>query len=683
MPRRKTVAAELEEWKLRLTAAQRSTKRMRLEWWRYFLLYLEGDWLNRSEAGDRNRDHIAVNLAFSHVKTMMPRLFFKKPKVFTPPLNPEDEPGSASASAYLNYLWQALPLKMETKRCVIDALIFGIGFMKHGWHSRDLRDWDELTEKAQEFETEALETQQEIEGFRALEIPPNAVENATPPEAVRNQRDQRIDYDGSFNPQLPWSRRISPFDVFVDPLGNEEHNIRWMAFRYVMSLEDAKDNDLWDKTARGQLQAQRTSFGFGDNRGNTFDGLEADGQQAFLQALRVGNPFNLINSPIDEKFMSEALMDSMKKPEMSQVEIFEVWDKKTNEVWVVNENAQKPLKRMPNPLTSLKGQFPVSILKFNEVPDSFWPMSDMRPLEDQILEMAELRTQALEHVKRTTNIKVGMKKGALDEEAVRALESPDMARVVEVNDLSEPVGNSITPFNLGRLDPNIYSINGLLKNDFDEISGLSEQQRGLSSSSGTATESAITERNANLRLDERQDQVLDFLEDSTSKVFKISTQFVLPGFHVRLLGKKGFQWVPITSVAMNPEREIKIEVGSTLRKDDQVTKRRVIEALNVLTPFIVNGLAKVDINEILRQYLNALEIFTDVEAILNPTQGTVEEQLALLQATRGAGATQDSNVGTNQAANAGQAGDEELAGLADLLGGVGVAGQGAGNFGGV
>lgn len=659
-------ARELELWKKRVQLARRVTRRMRQDWIRYLLLYTDGDW-EAAFGVPENLEIVPVNKVFSYIRSQLPRLFFKVPKVFTPPIGPDDLLHARTAGDWCNALWQTLPLKRETRLAIIDAMVFGNGFLKVGYNSSEVMEFDDLVQESVDAEAEALQydlldAQRQQEGLSLQDV-----DQSVAPKALRKKDEQVLEYDESIFPDFPWGKRVSPFLMLVDPMATSDNDARWMCHVYHPPLEDAKQVSSWSKAERDRLKAKNIGILEDLFPGGTLDG--GGEQETMIKRI-----FNLVEERGAMGLVSSPLSPLTDKEGTGEDEatlvaqIFEVWDKKTNEVIIFHEDSERPLFRAPNPFKHISDRFPFVHLLLNEVPDSYWGMSDLRPLLPQVRELTRLRSLGLEHVKRCANKKLLLAQGALDEDARDRLEDPGYGIVVETT--SPTTRDVVTPADFGNVSPDVYALGSLVKNDFDETAGQGDQQRGVPGTSDTATESAIVERNANIRIADRQDSVLDFLAEFTTKLWKISCSFVRPGKAFQVMGPKAGSWHLLKSEALRPEREMRVEVGSTIRQDDEIRKRRIIETLNVAAPFILNGLVPLNVVELFRQFLEAQE-FPDPQAILQVSQDQAQSQLSFLQQfsqARAGGPEGDSNVATNQAANAGQAGGvESLLGLGDLL----------------
>jgi len=636
---------------------------MRQDWVRYLLLYTDGDW-EAAFGVPESLEIVPVNKTFSYLRSQIPRLFFKVPKVFTPPIGPDDAKHAQMAGDWCNALWRTLPLKREARLAVMDAMIFGNGFMKVGFHTDEVQRFDDIVQASIEAEARALEYET-LDAQRAEQgLSFQDLDQSTPPQALKKKSEQVREYGESIYPELPWGKRVSPFMLLVDPAATSDNDARWMCHVTHPSLEDAKQTTSYKKSERDRLKAKTSGVLEDLFPGGTLDGAEGSETlvKRIMNLVEERGGISLITSPLnklqghDETGEDESVMST---------EIFEVYDKKTNEILVFAEDSEDFLFRAPQPYKHISDSFPFAHLILNEVPDSYWGMSDLRPLLPQIRELTRLRSQALEHVKRCSNKKLLLAQGALDENNRDRLEEPGTGIVVETTTGS--TRDIVIPADFGNVSPDIYALGSIVKQDFDETAGQGEQQRGISTGD-TATESAIVERNANIRIADRQDSVLDFLADFTTKIWKVSCTTIRPGKAFQVMGPKAAGWVLLKSEALRPEREMVVEVGSTVRQDDELRKRRIIETMNVFAPFILNGIVPINVVELARQFLEAQE-FPDPQAILQTTPQQQQQQLDFLQQfTQARGQGGDQNVASNQAANAGQAGPADaLGGLQDLL----------------
>jgi hypothetical protein len=143
---------------------------------------------------------IVDNVFFSAVNTLMSLLFTRNPQAdaFTEDANQKDN--ANRQERLVNYLLKSprLKLKREYNRVLRDALIMRFGVLRHGF---------------------------------------------TPSEEKFDKSGNLIDRYSTAQPDFPWSRRIAPWDVRIDPLGetfDPDRDARWVAFRDLKFMDEIR-----------------------------------------------------------------------------------------------------------------------------------------------------------------------------------------------------------------------------------------------------------------------------------------------------------------------------------------------------------------------------------------------------------------------------------------------------------
>ena len=203
-------------WKDRLSVSNRKYKKDaedNIKRWRKY--YQGKQWLSES-AAQAYTDQIVVNMVFANIRTILPNINFRNPKIFaTAKKKPyRDQNGgyydtigaSIILEMLLNYYYRELNIKRQIDKALMDALIGPWGIVQIGYTT--------ATEK--------------IKDDELLEVS----------ELIREES--------------PYVQRISPLDFRVDSEAKDSHleDARWTAARWIKSLEDVKRNDRYKNTAK-------------------------------------------------------------------------------------------------------------------------------------------------------------------------------------------------------------------------------------------------------------------------------------------------------------------------------------------------------------------------------------------------------------------------------------------------
>jgi len=269
--------------------------------------------------------------------------------------------------------------------------------------------------------------------------------------------------------------------------------------------------------------------------------------------------------------------DRVKKEESVQMgELFEVWDKDTNKVYVVAEGCDKFLseKKWPEGYNG----FPFVGLTFDINPNENYPQSQVGAWEPQLWEKIKLRTMQLDHLKRFGRQMIS-ETGCMSPEEESKFEKGITGSIIHVKK-----GTKIppTPIQYPTIQSDMYMVTKEVDNDRDNISGQSNISRGAQAKTNTRTLGEINRimGASDARNSDPLDLVEEFSENIASKMLHLMKKYVsIPKF-VRLTEKEvqdiqefvnpvnldstGITWA---SQDIEGDFEIDIRAGSTLPLD--------------------------------------------------------------------------------------------------------------------
>lgn len=333
----KAVPKDLQAWYDRIHNAEERRKKVAEKYgWTRIKQELCGDY--RKILGlMKGTAIIPINLVHAFVRTAVPSLYFRDPKLCVNPQGTQFINKAKVSEPVINYCWRDLKMKIETKKCIADALMFGHSWMKVG-----------QTAKAGPKEPPA-----KPKGKKSVQA-----------------KDPQFETDQIIKDEKIWAYRVSPWDVCFnsDESVDPPYDCRWIAHRICKPLETVKEmfpgnEDLkpthWygvPETAKDADSKRKT------NAGNTAAGVGTAGA-------------------------------------IPMVYLYELTDMDARQIMYLVDGYYKPLAD-PKPFPyDFKG-FQWSMLKFNPVPDDPYPYSDVYAAEPQIWEIMKLLSMALSHVKR-------------------------------------------------------------------------------------------------------------------------------------------------------------------------------------------------------------------------------------------------------------------------------------------
>lgn len=193
---RLTASEERVVWRRVQSAINTAKKTYHKELTRAIELY-EGKHYGKKKQS-RREEMIVVNRLKPAVEIQVAQISFNYPEFFLVPESQEHEAAEPIARDALTYEWRRHQMQTETKRCLRDCLIGGLGVAYTGWMFTT-RDWDGEEERV----TEGLRPP--VVGEEADTTPSRFALEEEPVDRLM------IDQDN------PFTRRIPPLDWWTDP----------------------------------------------------------------------------------------------------------------------------------------------------------------------------------------------------------------------------------------------------------------------------------------------------------------------------------------------------------------------------------------------------------------------------------------------------------------------------------
>ena len=483
---------------------------------------------------------VVINYTYSILKAILPQIYFQDPYIYLRSKKQEFAEKQQLAEDALNDVWRAIKVKRQIKRIILDMLVMGFGVGKLGY-------WFE-TEKAESLETQA--------GFT---------------EFVKEE--------------YPYFLRQSPFDVVFDFEAKSFDEIRWIAARYYVPLEDLKDK-------------------YGD------------------KAKSIKGNF-LAGEDIAKKYYGSDLSKEYVDSDLKRCEVWEIEDLVDRQVIVTtDENKEEFLDRFDNPYKNIQSNY--KLLFVNEIPDKLYPLSDIANLMDINLWMDKVNSLLMQHIlKSQRKIIVKDDSFASEEEKTKFLSGDDMQVVISgTDDVSKAV--AIIPASI--ISPDFYSNNEVCKDHLNNVSGVGANQRGVSDNveRRTAYEAGIMDRNSQLRNSERLDAITDYCISVAGDLLKIMQQYSSKA--TEFYNENTGMYQSWTKEDIAGDYNVKIEIGSTVRRDSEAERQFLMQFGSQLIQAVDdNGVPIVDKKKFSELVLKKFDIST---ADINDAMLSVDEYLA-------------------------------------------------------
>lgn len=479
-----------------------------------------------------DEDRLLVNISFSTVNVIAPSVAVNYPKIAVNARRPEDGPKAIITEAVINYWWKHFKVKPEFRRAVKDFLVLGHGWLKCGYRYVE-EEREEREERSEKRDPEEMREEMRENESEETTGTYDEYDDVTSITIVTEDR--------------PFVERVSPFDMFVDPDATSMSDARWIAQRIRRPLEEVKADKRYSKSARDNLNA--TSWGMD---------LDEAGRRI----------------PEDK--------------DAGYVEIWEFYDIPNKTLSVFAEGCDHFLVK-PIEMPYAFGH-PYVMIRNYDVPDYFYPIGDLEAIEPLQRELNATRTQMMNHRKRYSR-KYLFKESAFDSDGRSALES-DYDNVMVPVASDENLNNVVAPFPAVLTPPEFYSQSGMIENDIQMVSGISEYLRGsLPEIRRTATEAAIIQDASNARAADKLATIEGAIAEVASRLVALAQQFMTGEQVARITGKNGEPtWITFDSDYIAGEFDYEIEAGSTAPTNESFRRQMALQMVDAMAPFAGMGI---------------------------------------------------------------------------------------------
>lgn len=329
---------------------------------------------------------------------------------------------------------------------------------------------------------------------------------------------EAIEYNNNIQPGMPWGCRVNPDDI-VTPWGYTDPDaLPWIAHGIIRPLEDVKQDQKYDKIQASNLKG---GFTIPEDRAKR-DSIWAHGDK---------NNYCLL---------------------------WEIRDLKRKRIIVVCEDR---LLLDAEDALQIDGS-PYEFIIFNEDPDRFWPIPDVKMFMPQQDEINDIRRYARK-ARKANLLKFLYRKGVITPENLDKLLSDDLDDAmagIEVN--SENILGEIHMLvPSGQLTDTLIRELQQADADMRDTMGFSQNQAGefVPFHNKTATEANIVQEASSIRSDERRDIVADVL----SRVMRKFNQFIFSFWDkervAEIVGMDGLRyWVSYSGVQLKGEYDLVI-----------------------------------------------------------------------------------------------------------------------------
>lgn len=574
--------------------------------WRRFIGMYER---NLNTSNDPAVDSIDVPIGFANVNILRSALTVNHPKFTVNPRNKASYMPATLSEEIINYEWYHNDHQDEVRMAVDDFLITGNGWMKVGYHLETSGRRSEVTALSQQSEG-GIDYGAFAEGFS--DDFDGVVDRA---QLTLNSRPAM---GGNLPPRSEMARqlrevgaiilkdecvveRVSVFDMLIDPTATSMRNAQWIAQRVPVRSDVAADNKGWPARVRSQLSPGQKSLAEDPDTGILDDGSPNS---------------SIINGrPGGDK--------------IEWVIVWEFYDLQDGTMCIFDDDLADDFLVKPQPIPFAFGHPFVHIGNYS-VPDKFYHIGELERIETLQMEINKTHS-ALVNDRKGFQRKWMVAEDFLNDEGPNSLasvlrsEDDNLIASIPALKQGQRMDDIIARVPSPQLDPALYSVGSVLQNLMNEVSGISEYQRGSGSGGGTATEAAIINDGTLARMKEKQGKVEKFMRDTARRVVQLKQQYQKSEKALRIslgdnpqavqkLSDAGVDLESATGVA-NPselfttytsedirgEYDLIVEAGSSTAFNESQRRRSIQEMLATIGPFLQLG--KIDVDALLTYVL--------------------------------------------------------------------------------
>lgn len=271
-----------------------------------------------------------------------------------------------------------------------------------------------------------------------------------------------------------------------------------------------------------------------------------------------------------------------KKPEDLAC-VWQHFDRETGVVYLMCDGYPGFLRDPGAPDVYVEDFWPVYALTFNDGEDdkNLYPMSDVQLMKYMQEEYNRSRQGLREH-RQAARPRFLSRKGVLDDEEKRLLQSAQPFEVIDVNPMGgeDDLRKLVQAVDIPGVDPNLYETNPLFT-DIQLTVGSSEAQFGMASGA-TATESSIAQSSVDLSTSSSVDDLDSFLTRVARAAGQIMLKEMSPETVMAIAGP-GAIWPQLTLEEIASELFLEIQAGSSGKPNQTQEIRNWKEML----PFLI------------------------------------------------------------------------------------------------
>ncbi len=531
---------------------------------------------------------IILNEVYPIVQTNLPAIFFRTPRAFLKPRNktfianvfdpvsgkkvPTELDSQKSANtqeAILNYSLEKIKYKKETRKVLLDALLFPHGVLWHGYKG--------------DF-------------------------------GMTEEQSISIDEENIF------VKRLCPTRFVKDPKVNFSNldEAQWVGRKFQMLLTDLVEDDKLN-VDKNLIKGYK---GFGEKVGTA--SLNAAGVNG-VQTIQTGGGDSTPLTGMKKNLLDFTKDGFAESPYANFVDVYEIYIRPTRKEKREGKKGRIVLLTFEQPEllrdnkweVKAKG-FPVQLLQFNELPDAMVGINDVdtyKAIADQKNIITNLQ---LRNAQENSKLYVALAMGGLSgEESIQKIQSGDQTIILFEGD--SVAGKMDVKSGAGAASSELYLIDQRIQKNLDDKSGVTDLRKGvLQSGEESAISVKIRAANSSARPAYRQDIMKDFLQDSFLYLVELLKQYMPIEDAVRIVGSLDLQWSDKPSEEeVQADVDVEIDAISMLPENPEDEVQMLQQVLNTIfgaltQPIIWQKIQQegmtMEITPVIQQLLNRMKI---------------------------------------------------------------------------
>ncbi len=519
---------------------------------------------------------IVLNEIYPIIQYNLPSIFFRNPTVYLKPrskyyiasrMDPisekrvqvqlDSQKSAKTQEHILNYTMSEISYKDETRKVLLDALLFPHAVLWHGYKG--------------DF-------------------------------GMTEEQSILIKDDNVF------VQRINPLNHIFDPKVNTSNisEAQWQGRILYIPKDDIIEDDKLNVTSK--LKGIK---GFGQKVGSKDQNnyMSTGGQDS----QRISSYKKSLLSYTSKQFQESSGAEFIKV-----YEIFLRPSKKEKReggkgwILLLTDSQDEPLRVSPWSIKS--DEFPGKILQFNELNDSLFGLEDIatyKHIADQKNIIVNLQ---LRNAQENSKVWVGIAKDATNEEDMTKIRRGDQTIITFDGDVS-PSQRMFVASPGGQASSELYLIDQRIQRNLEEKSGVSELKKGTAPHSGEESATSVRARTAGstARPAYRQDIMADFLRSSVHYLNQLLKQFTPVKEAVRISGTLDIEWSENpTKEELQAPTDVTIDVYSMLPEDPQTE----LATLNTVLSLMVRGVTEPLVKQKLQEEGKTINLAPVIEQIL-------------------------------------------------------------------